>query len=136
SADLFLFPSLTETFGNVTLEAMASGVPTVAFDYGAAREHLTAACGRRVPFGDEGAFLAAVEEVAKDDALRASMRSAARAAVAELTPRPVTASFAALLASLAGAESDPQSGAGVADRLPLRDEASMRREAAVLGDAA
>jgi glycosyltransferase involved in cell wall biosynthesis len=37
SADLFLFPSLTETFGNVTLEAMASGVPTVAFDYGAAR---------------------------------------------------------------------------------------------------
>ena len=40
SADLFVFPSLTETFGNVTLEAMASGVPTVAFDYGAAREHL------------------------------------------------------------------------------------------------
>src|SRR3546814_3404713 len=32
SADLFLFPSLSETFGNVTLEAMASGVPTVAFD--------------------------------------------------------------------------------------------------------
>src|SRR5690606_35060800 len=40
SADLFLFPSRSETFGNVTLEALASGVPTVAFDYGAAREHL------------------------------------------------------------------------------------------------
>ena len=40
SGDLFLFPSLTETFGNVTLEAMASGVAAVAFDYGAAREHL------------------------------------------------------------------------------------------------
>ena len=36
SGDLFLFPSRSETFGNVTLEAMASGVPTVAFDYGAA----------------------------------------------------------------------------------------------------
>src|SRR5690606_41731572 len=40
SADLFAFPSRSETFGNVTLEALASGVPTVAFDYGAAREFL------------------------------------------------------------------------------------------------
>ncbi|WP_426805912.1 glycosyltransferase, partial [Stenotrophomonas sp. SrG] len=40
SGDLVLFPSRSETFGNVTLEAMASGVTTVAFDYGAAREHL------------------------------------------------------------------------------------------------
>ncbi|MGB5064300.1 MAG: glycosyltransferase family 1 protein, partial [Candidatus Competibacter sp.] len=40
SADLFLFPSLTETFGNVTLEAMASGLAVVAFDYAAARRHI------------------------------------------------------------------------------------------------
>lgn len=38
SADIFLFPSLTETFGNVTTEAMASGLAVVAFDYAAARE--------------------------------------------------------------------------------------------------
>jgi glycosyltransferase involved in cell wall biosynthesis len=40
SGDLFLFPSLTETFGNVTLEAMASGLPLVAYDYAAAAQHV------------------------------------------------------------------------------------------------
>jgi glycosyltransferase involved in cell wall biosynthesis len=38
TADLFLFPSLTETFGNVTLEALASGTPVLAFDCAAATE--------------------------------------------------------------------------------------------------
>lgn len=31
SADLFLFPSMTDTWGNVTLEALASGLPVVAY---------------------------------------------------------------------------------------------------------
>lgn len=40
SGDVFLFPSLSETFGNVTLEAMASGLAVVAYDYAAAREYI------------------------------------------------------------------------------------------------
>lgn len=40
SADLFLFPSLTDTFGNVTLEALASGLTVVAFNRGAALTHI------------------------------------------------------------------------------------------------
>jgi glycosyltransferase involved in cell wall biosynthesis len=38
SADMFLFPSVTETFGNVTPEAMASGLPVLAYDYAAAAQ--------------------------------------------------------------------------------------------------
>ena len=40
SADMFVFPSLSETFGNVTMEALASGLAVVAYDYAAAREHI------------------------------------------------------------------------------------------------
>ena len=40
SADVFLFPSLTDTFGNVVIEAMASGLAVVAFDTAAAHQHI------------------------------------------------------------------------------------------------
>lgn len=40
SADIFLFPSLTETYGNVTVEAMASGLAVIAYDYAAAQQHI------------------------------------------------------------------------------------------------
>ncbi|RPE81183.1 glycosyltransferase involved in cell wall biosynthesis [Vulcaniibacterium tengchongense] len=89
SGDLFVFPSLSETFGNVTLEAMACGVPTVAFDYGAAREYLRDAHGAPVAPGDEAAFVAACARIAGDAAARAAMRVAARDAVAALRPEQV-----------------------------------------------
>lgn len=60
SADLFLFPSMTETFGNVTTEAMASGLPVLAFNRAAAALHLRDGVnGFTVVRGDKHAFLVA-----------------------------------------------------------------------------
>lgn len=65
SADLFLFPSLTETFGNVVTEAMASGLAVVAFDRAAAAELIEDGVhGALVPPGDAGAFAARAVDLA------------------------------------------------------------------------
>ena len=99
SADLFLFPSHSETFGNTTLEAMASSVPVVAFDYGAAREHLRNGInGASVANDDE--FVEAAVSLASDDARRRAMARNARESMQHLHPEQVAADFDTLLGEL------------------------------------
>lgn len=108
SADLFLFPSHSETFGNVTIEAMASGVATVAFRYGAAREHLRDGLhGAAIEGRDDDAFAAAACRIGCDDALRREMGLAARDAVRKLRPAQVAADFDDILQRIIRLRSAP-----------------------------
>ena len=79
SADVFAFPSETETFGNVVVEAAASGVPAVVVRAGAAHEHVIAGeTGEIVASNDAPAFAAAIGALLDDPARRAAMAHAAR----------------------------------------------------------
>ena len=80
SGDVFLFGSLTETFGNVTLEAMASGLAVVAYDYAAARQHIRhEENGLLAPCDDERTFARMARTLASDPARARSLAIAARA---------------------------------------------------------
>jgi glycosyltransferase involved in cell wall biosynthesis len=109
SADIFLFPSLTETYGNVTLEAMASGLAVVAYDYAAAAAAIRhGVSGLLTPCGDSAAFAAHAAALASDPArARRLGESARREALARGWDR-VAAELEAVLGAAA------QAGAGQA----------------------
>lgn len=85
SADLFLFPSLTETYGNVTLEALASGLPVVAYRMAAAAELIRDGVNGKLadPGASDQFERAALDLVTRPDALRKAA-AAAPASVAAL----------------------------------------------------
>ncbi len=109
SADIFLFPSLTETYGNVVAEAMASSLAVVAFDYAAARMHITDGCnGRTVPVADERAFISTAVSLIRpprDPSTHAleqlvMMRAAARLTAQSLSWETIVRDFARQLEAL------------------------------------
>ncbi len=79
SADLFIFPSLTETFGNVTIEAMASGLAVVAYDHAAAGQLIEhKRNGMVLAPNQEAQLFEAARQIVEDTALRTQVRVAAR----------------------------------------------------------
>jgi glycosyltransferase involved in cell wall biosynthesis len=76
SMDLFVFPSHTDTFGNVVLEALASGVPAIVTPDGGPKTIVRNGGTGRI--AADGEFAAAVAGVLADPARHAAMRLAAR----------------------------------------------------------
>jgi glycosyltransferase involved in cell wall biosynthesis len=98
SADVFLFPSETETFGNVTLEAMASGLAVVAFDYAAARLYIRdGQTGVLVPCGATTTFVERAADLVRSPDALPSLRQRARRHVAAVDWPNVVARFETLL---------------------------------------
>ena len=82
--DLFVFPSRTDSFGNVVLEAMASGVPAVVTDRGGAKFLVEDGVSGRVAASSEQ-FIRAVADLMSDCQMHHRMRLAARARARQFT---------------------------------------------------
>jgi glycosyltransferase involved in cell wall biosynthesis len=85
SADLFLFPSLTETFGNVTVEALASGLPVLAFDCAAATDWVKQGVnGWLVSEAEPEAYVSTAMKVAMNPELLTQVVGTTRSQVSQL----------------------------------------------------
>lgn len=78
SADIFVFPSTTDTAGNVVLEAQASGLPVVVSNVGGPQEQMRAGDTGLVCGGDPAEWTRAVAGLLDDAATRRAMGRAAR----------------------------------------------------------
>ncbi|MDQ3200456.1 MAG: glycosyltransferase family 1 protein, partial [Verrucomicrobiota bacterium] len=82
SSDIFVFPSTTDTFGNVIIEAQAAGLPVVVSDVGGPRELVTEGVNGLITKARDAAdFSAAIRRLVQDESLRKEMSVAARRSV-------------------------------------------------------
>lgn len=98
SGDIFLSPSTTETFGNTILEAMASALAVVSYDYAAAHEHIVSGeNGLTAPFEDEQSFIHQAQQLAKHTELRQIIREKAHLSIQENSWQAISQSLLDIL---------------------------------------
>ncbi|MDN3526483.1 glycosyltransferase family 1 protein [Halomonas sabkhae] len=98
SADIFIFPSLSETWGNVVLEAMASGLAVVAYRHAAGSELIDDDVnGINLAVGDEDGFRDAAVALSQQPARYARLGRAARERALEYRWSAISDDFLAAL---------------------------------------
>jgi len=101
SADIFAFASITETYGNVVVEAMASGLVTLSFDYAASREHIEdGANGFLAPYKNDAAFIERLDTILKNKQQWPSIAKEARNKALKLSWEKVVAKYESDLLAL------------------------------------
>jgi glycosyltransferase involved in cell wall biosynthesis len=140
SCDVFLFPSATDTFGNVLLEAMASGLPVVGVDSGPTRELVGDDRGWIAPPDDAAALAELLVRVVDDAAGRRARRAAALTFAAERTWDRVWDALVADYLALhraggrAGEDAEEAAGADAASEVPSNAPSDAGRRAGGAGD--
>jgi len=109
SADMFVFPSVTDTFGNVLLEAMSSGLAVVGAEYGTTTELLDEGRGLTFPSGDADGMANRILELVRAPDARAALSRRARAYTEQ-------ASWDAIFDELVGEYMTVQGSGGAAGR--------------------
>src|SRR5262249_43112654 len=112
SADVFCFPSTTDTFGQVLLEAGASGLPVVAADTGGAGELVAPGrTGLLVPPEEPAPLAAALVQLAAEPELRAQLAAGGREAALARTWPSAIAQLERVYSRLVDLEREPISAA-------------------------
>jgi glycosyltransferase involved in cell wall biosynthesis len=124
SADTFLFASITETFGNVVTEAMASGLAVLAYDYAAPGRFIR--CGENgllAPFNEAAQFIAQAEHLARIRSSWRQMGAAARDTMLPLSWEAIVSAYISEITPLIQNPHEiqkvPKSRSPVQDDLPL-----------------
>lgn len=103
SADLFIFPSTTETFGNVVTEALASGLVVLSYDYAAARQYIRHGINGYVArFNEPAELLRQTAEVVADMPRWPLIRQAARETAVAITWDSIIDTFETALLEAGG----------------------------------
>lgn len=85
SADLFVFPSTTDTLGQVVMEAQSSGLPVIVSDKGGPREVVQPATGLVLNADDPALWVRSITDLIADEPRRRAMGAAAHAAMQKMS---------------------------------------------------